>query len=407
MTDNPKRKKIEQRRRGRVVASHRIAVNAFRVAGFFLLVAISWAGWVAIRGGSWWGPTHTFLLGTVSLAISGAAQMFTITWSAAPAPSALTATAQRWSIAGGAMAVLVGVSQDRVALTVVGALAVIVGILLLGHSLIDAVRHSLLRRFDLSARFYLLAIGCAVVGVSLGLLLGTGWVGDSYTRVRVVHGHLNLIGFIGFTIVGTLPTILPTFAHHHAVSGREAIWGWRLAVIAAAAILSGVVLGERAVGVGTLLAATSLLAVLGGVVVRLAETGPRGGLPYLQVSLGSMWLAVWAVVDGARLLVDGPGAAFDRWIAAAVLAGVGQVLLGSLAYLVPVLAGPGPRLARNFESFERRRWLPLIAANAIPFGLIGGVPAVAATAATLWVLDFGARLVRLDRADGQGLPTVD
>lgn len=388
---------IEQRRKGRVVASHRIAITALRLGAMFALAALIWAGVVAVRGGTWWGPAHTFLLGTVALAISGAAQMFTITWSAAPAPPAAKAGTQRWSIAGGAAVVLIGVSQDLVALTVVGAGAVMAGILLLAHSLVSAVRHSLLRRFDLSARFYLLATGCAVVGVSLGLLLGAEWAGTAYTRIRVVHGHLNLVGFIGFTIVGTLPTILPTFAHHRAVSGREAIWGWRLAIAAVVVMASGLLFGEQAVGVGTFIAAGSLMVVLGGVVVRLSETGARGGLPYLQVVIGSGWLVVWAVVDAVRLIADGASAAFDRWIAASVIAGVGQVLLGSLAYLVPVLAGPGPRLARNLEKFDRRRWLPLGAANLVPLAVMSGMPEVAVIATALWIGDFASRLVRLER----------
>lgn len=392
---------LEDRRKGRVVASHRIAVTAFRLGGGFAVVAVIWAAWIALRGGSWWGPAHAFLLGTVALAISGAAQMFTITWSAAPAPPAVNAAGQRWSIAGGAAAVLIGVSQDLTALTVVGAVAVLTGVGLLAHSLVRAVRHSLLRRFDLSARFYLLAIGCAVVGITLGLILGAGWAGTSYTRIRVVHGHLNLVGFVGFTIVGTLPTILPTFAHHRAVSGREAIWGWRLAIVSAVAMTAGLVFGEQAIGVGTLLAAAAMSVVLGGIVIRLSETGGRGGLPYLQVVAGSAWLIVWAVVDAVRLFTDGPLGAFDRWIAAAVIAGVGQVLLGSLAYLIPVLAGAGPRLTRNFERFDRRRWLPLIAANTVPLALVGEMPSLAAVAAGLWVVDFAWRLVRLERGGGE------
>ncbi len=92
---------LEERRSRRVVESHEIASSSFRAAALFGLVAIVWAGWVLIRGGSWWGPLHAFLAGTVLLAISGATQMFTITWSAAPAPRAGLATGQRWAVAGG------------------------------------------------------------------------------------------------------------------------------------------------------------------------------------------------------------------------------------------------------------------------------------------------------------------
>ena len=387
----------DDRRRHRVVASHRIAIAAFRLAGVFMAVVVGWSLWVLVRGGSWWGPIHAFLLGTVTLTIAGASQMFTITWSASPAPPALVAATQRWSHAVGAAMVLVGVAGRISGAVVVGGIAVVAGMLLLASSLVSAVRHSLLRRFDLSARFYLLAVACALVGVTLGVLMEVGVVGALYTRFRVVHGHLNLVGFLGFTIIGTLPTILPTFARHRAVSGREAVWAWRISVVAAVAMGAGLALGERSVAAGTMLAGVALAIVVGGVLARLGRTGFRGGLSYLQVGLGSGWLVAWAAADAMRLFGAGPAGSFDRWILAAVVAGVGQVLLGSLAYLVPVLAGPGPKLGRNFSRFDDQRWVPLAAANAVGITLLVGLPSVTAVLLAVWCLDFARRLVRLER----------
>ena len=398
----------EQRRQGRVVASHRIAYTAFRLAAGFALLALGWAAWVAVAGGTWWGPTHAFLLGAVSLAIAGASQMFTITWSAAPAPPASIATSQRWLLAAGAGVVLAGVSARAAGAVLVGGVSVIAGIGLLGYSLVSAVRHSLLRRFDLSARFYLLGIGCAMVGVALGILMGLDiageglWFGDrvlDYVRMRTVHGHLNLVGFIGFTIIGTLPTILPTFAHHRSVTGSEAKAAWALAIAAAAAMASGLFLGTWLVAIGTLCAATALLTILTGVVVRLGKTGLRGGLPYFQVVAGSIWLAIWAIVDAFRLFTDQAVPPFGRWIAAAVIAGVGQVLFGSLAYLVPVLLGPGPRLTRNFERMDSYRWLPLTTLNGAAVALIADIPTVTLILLAVWLVDLLRRLVNLERAE--------
>lgn len=388
---------IENRRRRRVVASHEIAFTAFRLAGVFAAVAGGWAIWVLVAGGSWWGPMHALLLGTVTLAIGGATQLFTITWAAAPAPPASVATAQRWSVAAGAATVLVGMTLRNEGAIIVGGIAAGAGLLILAFSLVSAVRHSLLRRFDLSARFYLLGIGCVVVGVTLGVLMGIGLAGDLYSRFRVVHGHLNLVGFVGFTIIGTIPTILPTFAHHRSVSGREAIVGWWMAVAAALAMLAGLVWGERPVGMGTLLAGAALVIVVSGVVGRLGRTAGRGGLPLFQVIIGCGWLAVWAIVDGARLLSGATTPAFDVWMTVAVVAGVGQVLLGSLAYLLPVLFGPGPVLGRNFERFDRHRWLPLASANGAAFGLLLGANLVAVGGFTIWVVDFARRLISLER----------
>lgn len=392
---------LEERRRRRVVASHRIAVTAFRLAGVFAIAAIAWAVWVMWRGGSWWGPVHTFLLGTVTLAIAGATQMFTITWSAAPAPPARTAASQRWLQSVGAVAVLVGVTARSSGAVLVGGVLVMAGVAVLAFSLVSAVKHSLLRRFDLSARFYLLAIGCAVVGVTLGVLLGMGLAGDLYSRFRVVHGRLNLIGFIGFTIIGTLPTILPTFAHHRAISGREAIVAWRLAIVGAAAITAGLFVGELAVAIGTFLAAASLATMVAGVVLRLGRTGLRGGLPYLQAVMGSGWLVAWAVVDGVRLLSGNLSAPFDRWIAAGVIGGVGQILLGSLAYLIPVLLGAGPHLGRNLERMQDHAWLPLTLANGAAVVLAANVPPLTVALIAFWIADFLRRLVTLRGRESQ------
>jgi nitrite reductase (NO-forming) len=388
---------IEDRRRGRVVASHRIAVTALRLAGLFGTIAVAWGLRVVIVGGSWWGPVHAFLLGAVTLAIAGAAQMFTITWSAAPAPPAWIAAAQRWVHAVGAGLVLAGVTGRTVGVTVVGGVAVLAGLGLLAFSLIGAIRHSLLRRFDLSARFYLLGLGCAVVGVVLGVLMTAGLTGTRYPVFRVVHGHLNLVGFVGFTIIGTIPTLLPTFARHRAVSGREAILGWRMAGAAAAAMMAGLLVGEWAVAVGSLLAAGALAVVVTGVVVRLGRTGLRGGLAYVQVVAGCVWLVAWAAVDASRLLTASGGAAFDQWIAAAVLGGVGQVLLGSLAYLIPVLVGPGPALGASLARFDRRRWLPLVAANVAAVTVLVGAPGVVVPLVGLWLADFAGRTIAVVR----------
>ena len=193
----------------RVVASHAIARRAFRLAGFFGAVAVLWALWVLLRGGSWWGPVHAFLAGTVLCAIAGASQMFTVTWSAAPAPPATSTTAQRLALAGGTGCVLVGVTAGLRALTWVGGALLVASLALLAWSIRRTISRSLLRRFDLSSRFYLLAFACGAVGVTLGAVLGTGAAGAGFWRVRLVHSHLNLVGLVGFTIVGRCPPSFP------------------------------------------------------------------------------------------------------------------------------------------------------------------------------------------------------
>src|SRR5690606_20888084 len=119
--------------------------------------------------------------------------------------------------------VLIGVSTGSDIVTWVGALGVAAGLVALIVSIVGVIRKSLLRRFDLSARFYVTAFVTGVAGVVLGAVLGTGSAGAESVSARLVHSHLNLLGLVGLTIVGTLPTFLPTIAHHRAVSGREAV----------------------------------------------------------------------------------------------------------------------------------------------------------------------------------------
>src|SRR3972149_5422944 len=88
---------------GRVVGSHHTARAAFRLTGLFVVWAIAWAVVRPVAGeGTWWGPLHVFLVGGVLLAISGATQMFSITWAAATPPDRRPAAAQRWVTAAGA-----------------------------------------------------------------------------------------------------------------------------------------------------------------------------------------------------------------------------------------------------------------------------------------------------------------
>ena len=378
----------------RVVASHGIARRAFRLAGMFAAVAAVWALVVLVRGGSWWGPLHSFLAGTVLAAIAGASQMFTITWSASPAPPSTLATAQRLTLAAGTIAALVGVGARLPVAAWLGGGLLVVSLTLLAWSIRRTIARSLLRRFDFSSRFYLTAFACGAVGVTLGAILGGGEAGAAFFRLRLVHSHLNLVGLVGFTIIGTLPTFLPTMAHHRAVSGWEAKVGWWLVVASAAAMASGLWLGQRAVGAGTVLAGIAALAVAAGIVVRLWEKGRRK-LSFVQVTVGVGWLAGWAFVDGVALVIGGTPEPFGRGTLVAVTAGIGQVLLGSLAYLLPVVAGPP--LDANLRRMTRRPAIPLVAANLAGAAGVAGFHEASAALVAIWVADFALRVVGLRR----------
>ncbi len=381
------------RERPRVVESHRLLSAMLIAAGAFTLIGIGWAIDIAIRGGSWWGPIHALMAGAALSAISGATQMFTITWSSARAPRRPLILSQGILLWVGVGLVLVGVPTDQSWVVWVGGTAVGGALILLGVALRGTIRRSLLRRFDLSIRFYFIALLAGVVGVTLGTLLGTGTVISGYGDVRQVHLHLNLVGLVGLTIVGTLPTLLPTFAKHRAVSRREARIAWWLSAIALLAIVSGLVAPLWIVGIGTLMVAAAAVIIVAGVVTRLGRVGFRGGLPYLQVIVGVAWLVAWAIVDAYGLITDAPLGRFSHWTAAAVVVGVMQIIVGSVAYLVPVLVGPP--IGANLSRMQSAPWIPLVLANLGGIALVAGLPEAALVLLVLWAIDIIRRLVTL------------
>jgi nitrite reductase (NO-forming) len=265
------------------------------------------------------------------------------------------------------------------------------GLGVLALSIVRAVRRSLLRRFDLSARFYLTAFAAGAIGVILGGVLASGSAGEAVDSIRLVHYHLNLIGLVGFTIIGTLPTFLPTVAHHPAVSGREALLAWWLCLLAGVMFLAGLLLPARVVGIGSIIGGLAGAMILAGIVWRLWDRG-RSKTPFLQITAGVIWLIAWAMVDGAGLVMGREPVPFSASTSAAVIAGVGQVLLGSLAYLVPVLLGPP--LSERMSVFSRLPAIPLVLANLAGIALVAGLPVLAGIAVSIWLADFARRMIR-------------
>lgn len=157
------------------------------------------------------------------------------------------------------------------------------------------------------------------------------------------------------------------------------------------------------VGIGNLLVAASALLVLIGILARLWVQG-AGRLPFVQVSLGVAWLTAWAITDGIGILQSGASPAFGAWAGAAVIAGVGQVLVGSLAYIVPVLLGPPLEPAGSI--LTRRRWAPLILINFGGLALAAGWERVAVTAVGLEVLDIFLRVLTLVRSRHDEAPAA-
>src|SRR5699024_8270866 len=72
-------------------------------------------------------------------------------------------------------------------------------------------RRSLPARFSHLVRYYLAATIILPIGVSMGVWLARGGLSAAdHSRVYISHVSLNLLGWVGITVLGTLVTLWPT-----------------------------------------------------------------------------------------------------------------------------------------------------------------------------------------------------
>jgi nitrite reductase (NO-forming) len=381
---------------GRVVAVQRQARASLLLAGAFAVAALVTIG-VPHRTGRWL-PLHLFLAGALLLAISGASQLFAVTWAAGPAPPARVATVQRVLLAVGVAGLALGRElRGPDALIGIAGGAVIAALALLAVALWRTVIGGVQRRFDPSLRFYLTAVSAGVIACGLGVALALGLGGDAKVRVRDVHVTLNLLGLVGLVIAGTLPFFSATEARvkmsPRATSRAQcALLAWLAVALSIGA--AGMLADAHAIAAAGLLA---YAAGLVGIVALLPRVGRKqlrwAGPRLLQLATGIAWwagavvAAAWRAAHGAAPF-DGPV------LLVLVVGGYAQVLAASLAYLGPVLRGGGhERLRAGFRG--TRSWVGLVAANgaAVAVALDAGPVAVVAVAA--WAVDTVVRAVAL------------
>lgn len=303
---------------------------------------------------------------------------------------------QRACIVAGTVTVVAGRELDTAEVTAGGALLVATGLVLLGGILVSVRRGSQVDRFHPAIEAYLVAVGFGLLGVAIGAVIATDPAGAWWGRLRAAHLLLNVLGLVGIIVAGTLPYFVATQARMRmSPSARPGRLRADLAVLAAATSLAAAgELLERPglTAAGLLTYAAALLAVAttlprpGGRQLRWA--GPR----LVQLAAGGTW---WiAMVLALALVRVGDGAPEGAVVRALAVGGFAQILVGSLAYLGPVLrAGGHERLTAGFATTAS--WPGLVLANVAAGALLVDVRSVALVAGSAWALDTGWRVVRL------------
>ena len=193
-------------------------------------------------------------------------------------------------------------------------------------------------------RWYGTALGCLLLAL-LAILLIPVW--PSYWRsLRVFHLHLNTLGLVGLSALGTLPVLLPTAL---GKPDPEAA-GWlqrRLWLVASGALLiaTGAVIAWPFAAPGTALLVVAGLGLAGQWARRfglwsLLRDGVAASL--LAAVIGLLMTLVAGLLHGAGLLSTRPS--LLAWGAGFLL----PLVTGALSQLLPVWRWPGPTIpARN------------------------------------------------------------
>jgi nitrite reductase (NO-forming) len=305
-----------------------------------------------------WLLVHLLLLGAVTNAI--------FVWSAHFADALLrrriTAASRRWQAARlvalnlGVVTVVAGMVSAAWTLTLVG--SVVVGLAAAAHGITLArqARAALASRFGATVRYYVCASLALPIGAGLGATLARDPVEPWHGRLVVAHITLNLLGWIGITVMGTLVTLWPTMLRTRIAQSAERVARQALPILAGSVVVAatGALAGLQwlaAVGV-----AGYLLAVLWA--VRPLAQVARAKAPSAYATWSVMAAVLWLI--GSLLALVTVLVASPTWVLVTDRLGLliiplaagfaAQVLLGALTYLVPVVLGGGPAIVRGTQA---------------------------------------------------------
>ena len=263
-------------------------------------------------------------------------------------------------LSAGVLVTILGMLPAWPWVVVLGALMVSAALVWYAAALGVQVRAALAPRFEFTVKAYIAAACLLPLGATLGALMafspGEPWQG----RLMLAHQLVNILGFVGVTVTGTLLTLWPTVlrtrmdlaAAKRAAGGLLGMW---LSVLGATA---GALLGSPLWGCIVLIAYLGSFAWVAVVLVRVAVRSARQPrrvplplFPVLSISAAVIWFALtvlgllvlwWRSAD--EQLASSLTAADVQQLTVPFVAGfLLQVLFGAMSYLLPVTLRGGPR----------------------------------------------------------------
>ena len=324
--------------------------------------------------------------------------------------------ARIYLLTAGIVVTIAGILPSWPWLVVVGALMVSAALVWYAAALGAQVKAALAPRFEFTVKAYIAASCLLPVGATLGAVMafspGEPWQG----RLLLAHQILNVLGFVGLTVTGTLLTLWPTVLRTRieldaARRAAQGLQGMFLAVLGATA---GALVGSALLGAVFVVIYLGCLAWVGATLVRLAvraarqeRTVPLSLFPVLSIGAGVIWCALtvgalavlwWGSAD-AQLSSSLVAADAQRLTVPFVAGFMLQVLFGAMSHLLPVTLRGGPRSTKAaLEMMSRGAVVRVVAYNLavalFVLGEAGGSGAAALfsalTLGTADAADFGS-----------------
>lgn len=319
-------------------------VGAFFVSALAFLVAAAVAGvvqWLDPWPWGRWLALHLAFAGGVSQLVLGASLFFAGAFLATDPPPRPLVRLQLGTWAAGATLLAVAIPERAGGLTWVA-----VGLLLAGlaswGAAVAAMRRRSLRHSPWATRWYLAGAGFFALGMVAGSLLAhaTLW---SHGDLLGAHMALNLAGWFGCAIVGTLHTFYPSLTNTQLRCPRlqaVAFAAWTGGVAALALGYAWSV--DRLAVAGWVALCLGAAALLANVAACRSTAAPPLSLPARIVGAAQPFLLAGLLVATVSAIEEGPALAIagsTRTVVGTLLVAgwIGLTVLGSLLHLLAVV----------------------------------------------------------------------
>jgi hypothetical protein len=332
---------------------------------------------------------HMALVGGVAQMIFGALLTFIPPLLMVPFEETKSRGVQYILLNGGTVGMLMGFGVADFPMVGMFGAAVGLAFLMLFVETLTMVQKSI-QRTGLNMWFYGLAALSLFAGISLAELIAFGaFTPESVTTARLAHLHVNLMGFVMLTIVGTMHNMFPTVAGSRLYSSRLALISFVALPLGVFSLVGGFIVAEPLLQIG---AGIVLLVGVCGYGWNILKTWlgaeMKFSLPVLHLFCATGWL-ILTVCGGILLAWNGRTDSPEFSIGTAHLMGyshmavVGfilQTIIGALSHLLPVILTLNrvknqkkrrPYLDTLTGLIEQGKWIQLAALNLGTVGMMG------------------------------------